>query len=109
MAQGSSRGRDSEKGEVMRPTVMTDIVGTIEQLAFEIPPPNHITPQIIQACQGIRTELSRLRAEREKLVEGLREIQRVGEEGMKPDFGNWLTFHDKIAVLARSLLSQVDK
>jgi hypothetical protein len=39
-------------------------------------------------------EIERMRAALEK-------IARLGEEGMKPNYEEWLTFHDKVAQIAR--------
>ena len=41
-----------------------------------------------------------------RLRDALKEIARLGEEGMKPDYNEWLTFHDKIAQIARAALSE---
>jgi hypothetical protein len=34
----------------------------------------------------------------------LRTIKTLGEEGMKPDYTEWLTFHDKVAQIATAAL-----
>jgi hypothetical protein len=39
--------------------------------------------------------------------EALEELQRLGEEGMKPDYAEWLTFHDKVAKIARDALARL--
>lgn len=45
-------------------------------------------------------------AENERLRAALEELATLGEEGMKPDYGEWLTFHDKVAKVARGALNQ---
>jgi hypothetical protein len=49
--------------------------------------------------------ISTLTAERDRMAGALREIQRLGEQGMEPDYTEWLTFHDKVAQIAREALS----
>jgi len=39
------------------------------------------------------------------LVETLEQLERLGREGMKPDPNEWLTFHDKVAQVARAALA----
>jgi hypothetical protein len=39
------------------------------------------------------------------MLAALQELQRLGEEGMKPNYGEWLTFHDKVAQVARKAIS----
>jgi hypothetical protein len=46
--------------------------------------------------------LARVRA----LETALEELAELGEKGMKPNYGEWLTFHDKVAQVARSALSE---
>ncbi len=43
-------------------------------------------------------------AERDLLRAALKELQALGEEGMKPNYAEWLTFHDKVADVARRAL-----
>ena len=50
--------------------------------------------------------MDRLTAERDRLREALTELAELGEVGMKPDYGEWLTFHDKVAQVARRALEQ---
>jgi hypothetical protein len=40
------------------------------------------------------------------MLAALQELQRLGEEGMKPDYGEWLTFHDKVAQVARKAIAR---
>ena len=40
------------------------------------------------------------------LWEALEELVVLGERGMKPDYNEWITFHDKVAQVARSALGQ---
>jgi hypothetical protein len=40
------------------------------------------------------------------LLAALRELARLGEQGMKPDHREWLTFHDKVAQVARAALAK---
>jgi hypothetical protein len=51
------------------------------------------------------TEIETLKARVVVLEKALREIQRAGEVGLRPDYRTWLTFHDKIAELARAALA----
>jgi len=44
-------------------------------------------------------------AEIERLRAALEELAALGEQGMKPDYGEWLTFHDKVAKVARDAIS----
>jgi hypothetical protein len=39
-----------------------------------------------------------------QLEAALRELQELGEQGMKPDYREWLTFHDKVALVSRTAL-----
>lgn len=41
----------------------------------------------------------------ERLRAALRELQRMGDEGMAPSYGEWLTFHAKVAKIAREALN----
>lgn len=43
-------------------------------------------------------------AEIERLRAALTELAMLGEQGMKPNYGEWLTFHDKVAKVARTAL-----
>jgi len=43
-----------------------------------------------------------------KLIAALLEIAVLGEQGMRPDYGDWLTFHDNVAHIARSAISGQD-
>lgn len=45
-------------------------------------------------------------ADLQAATEALEELAILGEEGMKPNYGEWLTFHDKVANVARSALGQ---
>lgn len=38
------------------------------------------------------------------LEEALEQLADLGEQGMKPDYGEWLTFHDKVSAVARAAL-----
>ena len=37
----------------------------------------------------------------------LRELQELGERGMKPDYSEWITLHDKVAQIAREALKEI--
>ena len=43
----------------------------------------------------------------EKLREALEMLAILGEEGMEPDFLHWLSFHDKVASVARKALGEI--
>lgn len=45
------------------------------------------------------TEIVRLRT-------ALSELRDLGREGMKPDYTEWLTFHDKVAQVATEALGE---
>ena len=63
----------------------------------------------VNCCAGYRTAVSAALSARDEriavLEKALEQIAAMGEEGMKPDYGEWLTFHDKVAQIARSVLS----
>lgn len=40
------------------------------------------------------------------LREALQVLQKLGEEGMELDYTKWLTFHDKVAEIAKAALSR---
>lgn len=48
-------------------------------------------------CSRAKSEIERLRA-------ALTELAELGEQGMKPDYSEWLTFHNKVAQVARRAL-----
>lgn len=60
-------------------------------------------------CDDVRDKLSMAQAEIERLRVALIELATLGEEGMKPDYGEWLTFHDKVAQVARRALVDEQK
>ena len=41
-----------------------------------------------------------------ELLEALQELATLGEQGMKPDPSEWLTFHAKVAALARAAIAK---
>lgn len=41
----------------------------------------------------------------ERQQAALEQLAVLGEQGMKPDYGEWLTFHDKVTQVARNALS----
>ncbi len=41
-----------------------------------------------------------------ELLEALEKLAELGEQGMKPDYGEWLTFHDKVAQIARAAITR---
>jgi len=43
----------------------------------------------------------------DELAAALLALAVLGEQGMKPDYNEWLTFHDKVAHVAREALSKV--
>lgn len=55
--------------------------------------------------RGAIGELTPLEAE---LLAALKEIATLGEHGMAPSYGEWLTFHDKIAQLARAAIARAE-
>lgn len=50
-------------------------------------------------------ELSAAEARAARLATALRNIQTMAEQGMKPDYKSWTTFHTAVADLARAALS----
>lgn len=50
-----------------------------------------------QVARFMREEIAGLR-------KALHELAELGEQGMKPDYREWLTFHDKVAQVARKAL-----
>lgn len=59
-----------------------------------------------EAIANIRLKyLLQIEAENERLRAALHELIRLGEEGMRPDYNEWLTFHEKVAQIARKVLS----
>lgn len=40
----------------------------------------------------------------EQMRKALTELKTLGERGMKPDYKEWLTFHDKVAAVASAAL-----
>ncbi len=53
-----------------------------------------------------RQAVMELIAEVERHRAALTEIQRLGEFGMRGDYKEWLTFHDKVAQIARLSLGR---
>lgn len=43
------------------------------------------------------------------LEDALQTLKIMGEEGMIPDYSEWLSFHDKVAQIARQALNSGDK
>ena len=54
-------------------------------------------------------ERDRLKAINAELVEALEQLAVLGEEGMKPDPAEWITFHDKVSQIARAALDKARK
>ncbi len=58
----------------------------------------------------LRTEAQaradRLETTNAALLEALEKLAELGEQGMKPDYGEWLTFHDKVAQIARAAITR---
>ena len=52
---------------------------------------------------------ARLIAAAPELLEALEQLAVLGEEGMKPDPTEWITFHDKVAQIARAALDKARK
>lgn len=42
----------------------------------------------------------------ERLRLALEEIASLGEQGMAPNYSEWLTFHDKVAMISREALKR---
>ena len=57
----------------------------------------NISVENAQVARFMREEITNLR-------KALRELAELGEQGMKPDYREWLTFHDKVAKVARKAL-----
>ena len=53
---------------------------------------------------SLEAENARLEARVKRLEEALRNLVKLGKEGMKPDYNEWLTFHDKVAQVAEQAL-----
>jgi len=41
-----------------------------------------------------------------EMLSALEELAKMGEEGMKPDYNEWLCFHDKVAQVARDAIAK---
>lgn len=41
------------------------------------------------------------------MLTALEELAILGEQGMKPNYAEWLTFHDKVAQMARAAIRKV--
>lgn len=52
--------------------------------------------------------IDRLHARYQKFEKALRDLAVLGEQGMKPDYKEWLTFHDKVSQVARAALNLSD-
>lgn len=59
-----------------------------------------------QTKEKIMESFDRVLAENERLRSALIELKTLGEQGMKPDYKEWLTFHDKVAAIANAALTQ---
>jgi len=60
--------------------------------------PHKIYPcVVIQAARQPQKDVS-------VLVEALEELSQLGHEGMKPDYTQWLTFHDRVAEVSDKAL-----
>lgn len=49
-----------------------------------------------------------LQSQNKKLRAALKQLVFLGEEGMKPDYKEWITFHDEIVQIARAALEGGD-
>ncbi len=47
---------------------------------------------------------ARLIAAAPVMLAALKELAKLGREGMKPNYREWLTFHDKVALIAESAI-----
>lgn len=56
--------------------------------------------------KGVAGNISEAADEIERLRVALGELKTLGEQGMKPDYSEWLTFHDKVAKIATDALNQ---
>jgi hypothetical protein len=54
-------------------------------------------PEFLDALLVAADEIERLRA-------ALEELATLGEQGMKPQYSEWLTFHEKVAKVARDAI-----
>ena len=55
------------------------------------------------------SECDRLKAINAELVAALEQLATLGEQGMRPEFDEWLAFHDKVAQVARAALDKARK
>ena len=55
-------------------------------------------PLILSALSGL-----------EGVKGALEEIQKLGEEGMRPDHRQWLLFHEAVANIARTALADIQR
>ncbi len=58
---------------------------------------------------AILAERDRLKAINAELVEALEQLAVLGEVGMQPKYDEWITFHDKVAQIARAALAKARK
>ena len=65
-------------------------------------------PQFTKRAEAIaanwRSKVEAAEAHAKRLQDALRELKTLGEVGMKPDYREWLTFHDKVAQIATAAL-----
>lgn len=59
----------------------------------------------LEASARARKELDAMQAETERFRAALTELATLGEQGMEPNYREWLTFHDKVAKVARDALA----
>ena len=71
--------------------------------------PGNLEPnaRIIASAPETAQERDRLKAINAELVKALEQLATLGEVGMRPDFQEWITFHDKVAQVARAVLAKV--
>jgi len=61
-------------------------------------------PRTVKAVHHWVIEVNRLKAVNAQLLEALDELATLGNEGMKPDPKEWITFHDKVAQIAKAAI-----
>jgi len=86
------------------PTVMTS-GGLFEEIRYnctgEIYNDEYILDLIKQRDAALTASKDK---EIERLRDALAELQLLGEQGMKPEYHEWICFHDKVSLIAREAL-----